>query len=178
MRAARPGSFYSALVCLLSLACAEEATTEDPGGAQTGAIQVVQVIAPSLVVEGSLIQVETRGLTASDLPLRLQVGTQESAVLFVLDEVEAKADGALRVFEFSRTAVDSLGEGEHGLLLTLVQGQDVSAPVPKVVDVRKELQIALSEVTEGAVWIMSRSCSRSSRCWMISMCSKPRNPQR
>ena len=32
--------------------------------------------------------------------------------------------------------------------------------------------------TDGAVWIRSRSYSRSSRCSMISMCSRPRKPQR
>ena len=32
--------------------------------------------------------------------------------------------------------------------------------------------------TLGAVVTRSRSNSRSSRCWMISMCRRPRNPQR
>jgi len=114
-------------------------------------LEIVEVKVPTPALQGSRLILDTRGLDSGGVPLRLTVGTEEFPLLFVLDEVVDAASGALRVFEFSRIAIDSLGGGVHGLRLTLIQGQSQSAAVPVVVTIATELKVTLSEVSHGTV---------------------------
>ncbi len=122
-----------------------------PIGHPVGTIEIAKVTLPAPLVEGSRLQIDTRGLTPDGGLATLQVGTSDTPLVFVLSETPDAANASIRVFELTRPAIEALGDGEHGLVLTLVQGEDRSHPVPRVVEIRRQLDVTLSEVTSGVV---------------------------
>jgi hypothetical protein len=134
-------------LCFVSLSCGSDdvAIPTEPAGT----IDITQVTVPVPLVEGSRILLDTRGISPDGGMLSLQFGTTEVPLLFILPEVATEAIGSTRVFELTRPAIDTLGQGEVGLLLTLNQGQDRSHEVPKLVQVSKRLDVSLTEGTSG-----------------------------
>ncbi len=145
------------LACALFAALAISACSgdsEEPPPEETGPeLQILDMRAPSPVVEGTVLRLEMRGLRAAAGGRFLQVlEPEDQSPLVVLDELSRSPEDAASELSFalSRNAVDRLGEGERAVMLTVNEADRKSLPYQTRLAVAPRLAVKLVDAPGGS----------------------------
>lgn len=123
-----------------------------PLEAPVSALEIVSVAAPSPLLEGSLLRVDTRGVpTNVQGDLRLEAFDGGGALVFSTAEVADAATGTVRVFELPDVLATLGSSGNYELFLSLLAGNERSPAVAYSVDLVDQLPVLLSEIGQGPV---------------------------
>jgi hypothetical protein len=134
-------------LALLLAACDGGPAAPDAGAPQP---IILEALAPSPVLEGSIVEV--RGLGLDDLGDAPSLAIHDgSARVASLSSVPDDSDGTL-LFAMSADAVSALGEGTHAVEVTVFGAGLESEPFAIELDVATTLPVALSEAPAGEVY--------------------------
>ncbi len=136
---------------LLTVACLGGllACGDDAPPPTTAVPEILDVTAPTPMVEGTPLRLTVANLDAAGSSLRLQLRT-DSGASFALDPEAEGSEGEVR-FPLTGTLVESLGPGTFSVQLVLLGDRTESPPYPFVLTLTDALPIALDRAPGGSV---------------------------
>ena len=149
-----PSSVAWALIAaLLLFSCADNADPQADTGIDQRPISQLEILdinAPGPAVDGSILSVSARGVDVSE-DHRLTLRHASTGEEVTLEQDSLGNLGELN-FEVTSSAITALGVGTVAVIITLEEGAFESEPYNGLLSLATDLELALYEVPDGAVY--------------------------